>query len=174
MKLPSIMKLSSAVIKCFKIVALVLGTAFIGIFMTQYTKELSKDNPQPDPYDTGELGRYEFYLCTAVFGLLMEFSDLMFSARDLKKKYGAMAIVQILLAFQLMISTGLLAETLTAYQKEISSGKSHCEHWNELSNRRGEYTCTQLNIGVVCGFIAMAMFAVDSIFSMRFFFKPDA
>ncbi|XP_028392857.1 uncharacterized protein LOC114517362 [Dendronephthya gigantea] len=171
-----IMKTISIAVKWVAFILMMIGVGFVSFFTKEYSDELSKGNPKPDPYDLGQLGRYEFYLCTVIIGLVIEHIGFVCVLRGyLLKKHSAMcmAVVQALWALQLMISTALLARVLTTYQKEISPGQSYCDYWDELPERKYKYTCTQLTIGVVCGFLAMATFAVDSIISTIFVLKSE-
>ena len=64
-----------------------------------------------------------------------------------------MAVVQALWAFQLMISTALLAKILTTYGTDISPGLSNCDSWDKTPDRKYKYTCGQLTGGVVSMYI---------------------
>ena len=69
-----------------------------------------------------------------------------------------MAAVQAICAFQLLISSALVAKILTTYQKELGnldSGRkipSQCEVWDSTEFGEYEYTCGQLTGGVVSKF----------------------
>ena len=72
---------------------------FVGYFTNEYNDQLSENNPSDiDPYDIGQLGRYEFYLYTASVGIIIENLGYVFVARGfLEKKYGAMAVSMLVL-----------------------------------------------------------------------------
>ncbi|XP_028392840.1 uncharacterized protein LOC114517345 [Dendronephthya gigantea] len=172
-----ILKMISIGFKPVQSLLLVTGVGLVSYFTREYRFELSKGNPQPDPYDIGKLGRYEFYLYTASVGIIISGLALVCILRGLlEKKYGAtsMAIVQALWASQLMISTALLFKVLTTYQETTASGTPYCEYWNKLPEREYHHTCGQLIGGVVCGIFALALFALDSIISMIFVLKSEA
>ena len=68
-----------------------------------------------------------------------------------------MSAVQGICAFQLLISSALVAKILTTYQEEQDvlvsgikiSSLSPCEQWDKAEDREYEYTCGQLTGGVV-------------------------
>ena len=70
-----------------------IGVGLVGYFSKEYNDELSKGNGNQHAYDTGKLGRYEFYLYTASVGIVIASLGIVCAEREfLEKKYGAMAV----------------------------------------------------------------------------------
>ena len=70
-----------------------IGVGLVGYFSKEYNDELSKGNAKQSAYDTGVLGRYEFYLYTASVGMIIASLGIVCAVRGfLEKKYGAMAV----------------------------------------------------------------------------------
>ena len=164
------LKIFSILLKAVESVLLVIGMGFVAYFTKELHDEYTDENDDNDIYDTGGLGRYEFFLYTtgvgigiAVLGFVGAITGL------LEKKHGALAMfaVQAIWAFQLLVSTALLAKVLTTYQTEkIISSVTFCKAWDKTENRKYHYKCSQLTAGVVGGFGAMAAFGLDAIISL--------
>lgn len=60
-----------------------------------------------------------------------------------------MAVMQVLWAFQMMISTALLAKVLTTLEKKPRQGPSLCDERDPKTGEEYKYTCGQLTGGVV-------------------------
>ena len=62
-----------------------------------------------------------------------------------------MFAVQAIWAFQLLVSTALLAKVLTTFQKIPTDALiSTCKAWDKMEHRKYHYKCSQLTAGVVC------------------------
>ena len=172
------LKIVSIILKPVEIALLVVGMGFVAYFTKELHDEATKDDPLIDPYDLGTFGRYEFFLYTASVGVGIAVLGLVCALTEIpEKKYGALAmfVVQAIWTMQLLVSTALVAKTLTTYQTDIGLvGKiSRCDLWDKAENRDYEYTCGQLTSGVVCGFIAMTVFAVDILVSFLSYTKAS-
>ncbi|XP_028392811.1 uncharacterized protein LOC114517322 [Dendronephthya gigantea] len=164
-------KIVSIVLKFAQICPLVIGMGFMAHFTKEFRDFMtSLGGSSFDPYDAGAFGRYEFYLFSvgvgigiAVLGLICTFSGLM------EKKYGALSMtaLQALWAFHLLVATSLLAKSLSTYEKEEDQGEttSPCKSW-EVYGKDYDFNCGQIYGAVACGFIAMALFAMDTVMSM--------
>ena len=162
------LKIFSIFLKAVESVLLVIGLGFVAYFTKEFHDQLEKDG-DTIIYDTGGLGRYEFFLYTtgvgmgiAVLGFLGTITGL------LEKKHGALAMfaVQAIWAFQLLVSTSLLAKVLTTFQNITGDSETICKAWDTAEYRKYHYKCSQLTAGVVGGFGAMAAFGLDAIISL--------
>ena len=164
------LKIFSILRKAVESVLLVVGMGFVAYFTNELHDSYTADKYDKYVYDTGGLGRYEFFLYTtgvgmgiAVLGFVCTITGL------LERKHGALAMfaVQAIWAFQLLVSTALLAKVLTTYQKITSDSVTFCKKWdNNTEDPKYNYKCSQLTAGVVGGFGAMAAFGLDAIISL--------
>ncbi|CAB4001362.1 ---NA--- [Paramuricea clavata] len=173
------LKIVSMILKPVELVLLVTGMGLVAYHTKEYHDAVTVNDPSTDPYDVGQFGRYEFFMYTtgvgvgiAVLGFVCAFTG------QLEKKHGALAAsaVQAIWVLQLLVSTALLAKVLTTYKKEIGTGAakiSQCKFWDETKNRDYDHNCGQITGGVVCGFFAMVVFAVDTVISFMSYTKSS-
>ncbi|XP_028392891.1 uncharacterized protein LOC114517391 [Dendronephthya gigantea] len=169
-------KIVSTVLKFAQICPLVIGMGFMAHFTKEFhdftTQLYASIDSSLDPYDNGSFGRYEFYLFSVGVGIGIAVLGLICALRGLmEKKYGALSMtaLQALWAFHLLVATSLLAKSLSTYEKKAYEGgtMSLCKMWDQSEGYKDyDFNCSQIYGAVVCGFIAMALFAMDTVMSM--------
>ena len=166
------LKIISIVLKPLQIVLLVIGMGFVAYFTKEYHDFLKVS--QFDAYDAGYFGRNEFFLYSTGIGVVFAAFELVCVLMgQLENKHSALAVSaeQAICTCQLLVSTALLAKVLTTFQKkEVLSSNflfkirspSLCEKWDK---NKFHHTCDDLMAGVICGFLAVVAFAVDTAIS---------
>ncbi|CAB3992310.1 ---NA--- [Paramuricea clavata] len=158
----SIKRISLITLAIVELVTLSIAIGAVGYFIDESSNTFGDSRSSRQLIiDVGTYGRHEFLLSAAAIGIFAAILSLVIAIANIQEKTHwavNMVTVHAFCALLLLVSASLLAKTTRTY--ESAEVTNMCKNLEKASSHA---RCYQLTIGVVFGFVSMALFIADTI-----------